>query len=47
MIVADINGANAESVAQALRANGYRALPLVIDVAQEIDVDRVVSETIR
>lgn len=45
--VADIDGASAESVARALRTGGHRALPLTMDVAQEADADRVVSETVR
>jgi NAD(P)-dependent dehydrogenase (short-subunit alcohol dehydrogenase family) len=45
VVVADINGDDAERVAAAIAANGGRATASTLDVAREQDVRRLVEET--
>ena len=47
VICADINGAAAESVAQAIRATGGKATSASIDISDDKACDAVVAQTIK
>ncbi len=47
VVVADLNGAKAEALADELRGNGHEAIAVKVDVAERSEVKAMVAETVK